>query len=417
MDRYEALKLLRGGRKGIAEWNQWRVAKKPLPNLCGAVLNSENLSHADLCRISLEGAYLRHVTMHRTNLRAAILRKADLKGADFEDADLSGTDFSEANLEDSHMHNLIIDHAKFYYSFLPWSRINSSKITNSLFECSNLRHSDMSNCIIENVNFKNAQLISSNISYSKFKLSNLSEVDLSGANLQETELDRVNLSVANLANAKCDLTKFINTDLSNVKGLELVTHGGPSTLGTDTLILSMGKIPEAFLRGCGLPDAWIANLPALIGALDPIQFYSVFISYSSKDTGFAERLHADLQIKGVRCWYAPHDLPIGARIRVGIDEAIRVHDKLLLVLSKNSVASDWVEKEVETAMEQERQQKRTVLFPIRLDDGVMKAEVGWAGDIKRSRNIGDFRRWKDHDTYQKAFDRLLRDLKAEDSRA
>jgi hypothetical protein len=25
-------------------------------------------------------------------------------------------------------------------------------------------------------------------------------------------------------------------------------------------------------------------------------------------------------------------------------------------------------------------------------------------------NIGDFTRWKDHDAYQKAFDRLLRDL-------
>jgi hypothetical protein len=90
---------------------------------------------------------------------------------------------------------------------------------------------------------------------------------------------------------------------------------------------------------------------------------------------------------------------------------------LRLVLSKHSVASDWVEKEVETAMEQERRQKRTVLFPIRLDDAIMKAEVGWAGDIKRSRNVGDFRRWKDHDTYQRGFDRLLRDLKAESKHA
>jgi hypothetical protein len=32
--------------------------------------------------------------------------------------------------------------------------------------------------------------------------------------------------------------------------------------------------------------------------------------------------------------------------------------------------------------------------------------------IRNTRNIGDFRRWKTHDVYQKAFDRLLRDLKA-----
>jgi TIR domain len=84
----------------------------------------------------------------------------------------------------------------------------------------------------------------------------------------------------------------------------------------------------------------------------------------------------------------------------------------LLILSKSSVESEWVEKEVETAMERERREKRTVLFPIRLDDAVMKIESGWPADIRRSRNIGDFRRWKAHDTYQKSFDRLMRDLQA-----
>ncbi|MGA8348586.1 MAG: TIR domain-containing protein [Isosphaeraceae bacterium] len=106
---------------------------------------------------------------------------------------------------------------------------------------------------------------------------------------------------------------------------------------------------------------------------------------------------------------------MGEKIRVGIDESIRLHDKLLLLLSKNSVDSDWVEKEVETAMEKERQQKRVVLFPVRLDDAVMKVETGWPADIRRSRNIGDFKKWKTHGAYQKAFERLLRDLKAEES--
>ncbi len=45
-----------------------------------------------------------------------------------------------------------------------------------------------------------------------------------------------------------------------------------------------------------------------------IQHYSCFISYSSKNQGFADRLHADLQSKGIRCWFAPHDMPIGGKI-------------------------------------------------------------------------------------------------------
>jgi len=90
----------------------------------------------------------------------------------------------------------------------------------------------------------------------------------------------------------------------------------------------------------------------------------------------------------------------------------------VLILSKDSVKSPWVRKEVETAFakemkfEAERKQRRTVLFPIRLDDAVMRMEGAWVADIRRTRHIGDFREWKSHDKYREAFGRLLRDLKA-----
>jgi hypothetical protein len=72
-----------------------------------------------------------------------------------------------------------------------------------------------------------------------------------------------------------------------------------------------------------------------------------------------------------------------------------------------------VEKEVETAFERERREKRAVLFPIRLDPDVMETSEAWAADIRRTRHIGDFTAWQDHGSYMKAFERLLRDLKAE----
>jgi hypothetical protein len=211
-------------------------------------------------------------------------------------------------------------------------------------------------------------------------------------------------------------TIFSDNDLSVVQGLDTVKHHGPSTIGIDAIYRSGGKIPEVFLRGCGVPDNFIAYVGSLVGK--PIEFYSCFISYSSRNQDFAERLYTDLQSKGVRCWYAPEDLKIGDRFRRRIDESIRMHDKLLLILSKDSVESQWVEKEVETAMERERQQGRdsVVLFPIKLDDAVIDEKSGWAADIRRTRHLGDFRGWKNHDEYRKAFDRLLRDLRAESAR-
>jgi hypothetical protein len=227
----------------------------------------------------------------------------------------------------------------------------------------------------------------------------------------------VNLSFAELkgadfAGVTMDATVFGDNDLSEVQGLETVHHRGPSTVGIDTILRSRGKIPEDFLRGCGVPEDFIIYMESLVGK--PIELYSCFISYSSKDDDFAKRLHVDLQAQKVRCWFAPEDLKIGDKFRTRIDEAVRVHDKLLLVLSKNSVNSAWVEKEVETAFEKEhRQGGKPVLFPIRLDDAVVQTDQAWAADIRRTRHIGDFTHWKDHDAYQQAFQRLLRDLKAE----
>ena len=133
---------------------------------------------------------------------------------------------------------------------------------------------------------------------------------------------------------------------------------------------------------------------------------------STKESDFAQRLHADLQVKGVRCWFAPEDLKIGDNFRMRIDESIRVYDKLMVILSANSINSPWVEEEVEAAIEKEHRQNKLVLFPIRLDDAVMETEQAWASNLHRMRHIGDFRAWKDHDSCQKSFERLLRDLKA-----
>ena len=114
-----------------------------------------------------------------------------------------------------------------------------------------------------------------------------------------------------------------------------------------------------------------------------IQHYSCFISYSTKDEDFAKRIHADLQNNGVRCWFAPHDLPIGEKILDSIDAAIRVRDKVLLILSEHSIQSEWVEDEVTKGFEEERKRGHMVLFPVRLDDAVLGTAEAWAAKLAR----------------------------------
>jgi hypothetical protein len=143
---------------------------------------------------------------------------------------------------------------------------------------------------------------------------------------------------------------------------------------------------------------------------DSNRYWSCFISYSSEDEAFAQLLHRDLQEKGVRCWFAPKDMRIGAKIRDTIDEAIREMGKLLLVLSESATSSTWVEKEFETAFEEEKRRGEPVVFPIRLDDSPLTSKKSWMADIRRTRNIGNFSEWQDRSRYRKALTGLLRDL-------
>jgi hypothetical protein len=103
-------------------------------------------------------------------------------------------------------------------------------------------------------------------------------------------------------------------------------------------------------------------------------------------------------------------MPIGSRILDEIDAAIHQRDKVLLILSQSSIASNWVEDEVTKAFEEERKRGRTVLFPIRLDDAVMHTDEAWAGKLRNQRHIGDFQDWKDCEAYERSFARVLRDL-------
>jgi hypothetical protein len=281
--------------------------------------------------------------------------------------------------------------------------------------------------------FTDSLLVNASLGQARLGRSIFQRADLSGANLTETDLSRANLQHANLSRAKLIGTTFrggnlrgtnfagaelLNTvfaevDLSQAIGLDECKHHAPSTIGADTIFASRGNIPRGFLRSAGVPGVLIEQMKALVGAMAPIQFYSCFISYSTKDQDFADRLYTDLLGRSVNCFLATEDLRIGDPFRQCIDEAIHLRDKLLLILSEHSVQSAWVQDEVEAALERELKEDRLVLFPIRIDDAVMDTQQAWAASIRRKRHIGDFRRWQEHGYYMKGLERLLGDLKAE----
>jgi len=71
----------------------------------------------------------------------------------------------------------------------------------------------------------------------------------------------------------------------------------------------------------------------------------VFISYSRKDLAFVEHLAEDLQAAGLEVWYDLSGLEGGTRWGKEIQSAIQNSQIFVVVLSPNSIDSEWVEKE------------------------------------------------------------------------
>ena len=310
---------------------------------------------------------------------------------------------------------------------LSGARLDGADLSGARLNAADLTEADLTGARLTGARFYGAELTRADLSGARLTWADLYEVHLKGARLDGASLDGTRIFGAHLdgtsfKGAICLATSFVNVDFSGSLGLDDVRHDGPSSIGVDSLFRSKGQIPEAFLRGCGVPDALIQYLPSLIGSMSPIQFYSCFISHSSKDAEFAARLHSRMTQEKLRVWYAPEDMKGGLKILDQIDHAIRVHDKLLLVLSGASMGSDWVRHEVVRAVERERAEGRQILFPIALVNH--EAIRSWAAfdadlgrdmaKVVREYHIPDFSGWKDHDAFEGSFARLLDDLKSRD---
>ena len=100
---------------------------------------------------------------------------------------------------------------------------------------------------------------------------------------------------------------------------------------------------EIFLSNAEVHEEVLRLFPILLR--HPV-FYSVFISYSHRDFEFAEKLNDRLQGVGVKVWRDEKEMSAGAGISETVKDAIARHDRVLLLFSRASLDSSWVEDEI-----------------------------------------------------------------------
>ncbi|MGD9362641.1 MAG: toll/interleukin-1 receptor domain-containing protein [Desulfobacterales bacterium] len=387
-------------RQGVDEWNQWRKENPEIePDLSEIDLSDMKLNNANLSDTDLRRSILRNTDFRGASLVRADLRAANINKASFNLAKLRKANFSEAYLRESDLSEADLTRAYFIRADLVRVDLWGTDLTKADFRWAYLIGTDL----------KQANLTRADLRWAHLSESNLNQTNLNKANLVKASIIKTNLHHASLKNVMMAWTNFGDVDLSLTKELFTAQHFGPSSIGIDTVMRSDGKIPETFLRETGVSENIIQNVALLTEK--GLSHQSCFISHSGKDSDFAEKLFTDLQNRGVRCWYASEDLKIGDKTWDSIYHYIRMRDIVLLILSEDSIANDWVESEVNAALSEENKRKKPILFPIRVDSAVLDSDQAWAEYINKTRNICNFSNWKDHDLYQQALENLLEDIR------
>lgn len=145
------------------------------------------------------------------------------------------------------------------------------------------------------------------------------------------------------------------------------------------------------------------------------QFDSCFLSHSHQDHEFASMLNSRLQDAGIKVWFAPEDMRPGEKTKQQIDRALAAFDRVIAVLSAESVRSSWVTTELTAALRIELKANRNVLFPVSLFPyselaawKCFNSDLGQdVAEAVREYPVLDFSDWRTPHVFERQFAKLL----------
>ncbi len=95
---------------------------------------------------------------------------------------------------------------------------------------------------------------------------------------------------------------------------------------------------------------------------------SVFITYNHKDEEFAERLAIELVRHDIKVWKDSWRIGVGDSLIQKVQEGLEGARFFCVVLSHNSIESEWVKREITAALLREIEDRKVMILPVIVDD-------------------------------------------------
>ena len=250
-------------RRGVGDWNAWKIREPITPDLRDALLTLADLRGANLQNVNLSGANLSGANFSEANLSGTDLRNANLSGADLRNAFM----FTYAHLQGSNLSEVNLSGADLFQADLREADLRGADLSAAVLAQADLNGADLSGANVSGANVSKTNLVEAHLRSTNLHGANLIQADLFQADLREADLSGADLSGVNLLLADLSGANVSQADLrgavlvgANLTGADLTGCHVYGVSAWNVKLTKDTKQQDLVITERGEPDVTVDNI-------------------------------------------------------------------------------------------------------------------------------------------------------------
>lgn len=322
-----------------------------------------------------------------------VLEKLEIKGKSFLSTEFKSCIFFNCNFTSSLFFSSTLIECKFINCHFTWTNFVDVDLFSCEFNDCVIIGMEISDAVTRKTKFTNCtevldlQIRSGREREYSFKSCYLHHLDIEPMGskfsekfdfmdclIKESSFDRIDLTESEFKECNLSLNQFSSCSLSDKTFLEKNSiPGNEFNLIDIRTILNSKPLGETILENLfGIHNGEIKEY--LIDLTSKIEFQSIFISYSFKDSAIAKTINEALKRRGIMTFLWENDSTAGKPLENIMSSGIKEKDRVLFISSVHSLKSKACHFELTEGRKKQEITWENVLFPIHIDNFLFEVE-------------------------------------------